>query len=76
MPSFLFPSKFSSQNLSLTKWGKWSGNKPRRSENICSNNGGVQENGKTGWNSGYAAKLMKKLVWVSVISFRKIFIPN
>jgi hypothetical protein len=31
--------------------------------------------GKTGWNSSLPTKLVKKLVWVPVISFCKISIP-
>jgi hypothetical protein len=48
----------------------------RSSENICSGSGGAQEQGKTGWNSIYPPKLVEKLVWVPVISFRKIFITS
>ncbi len=45
-------------------------------ENLCSTSGGAQEKGKTGWNSVYHWNCWKKLVWIPIISFCKIFIPS
>jgi hypothetical protein len=47
----------------------------KSSENVCSNNGGAQEKGKTRWKLSLPQKLVEKLVWVLVISLCKIFIP-
>jgi hypothetical protein len=49
----------------------------RRSENIFSSTAGVQKKkGKTGWNSVCHQNWWKKLVWVPIIVFCKIFIPS
>ncbi len=42
---------------------------------MCSS-GGVQEKGSDRMKLSLSPKLMEKLVWVPVISFCKIFIPN
>ncbi len=49
----------------------------RSSENICSTSGGAEEKGKTGMKLSLPPKLVeKKLVWVRVISLRKILVPS
>jgi hypothetical protein len=45
-------------------------------ENICNSSGGAQEKDKDRLKLGLSPKLVKKLLWVPVILFWKIFIPS